>query len=99
MRTNPSSHLFWPCGLVLVQLVVDSSLGAAPLTWFPGPSLYDPVSAAATVSASGFGNVLVGGTAYFDGLSYPVYLIATNQYWSGFGYVNGVNVAGGAAVI
>ena len=57
------------------------------------------MSGAATVTSSDFGNVLVGGTAYFDGVSYPEYLITTNHYWSGFGQIYGVSVAGGAAVV
>jgi hypothetical protein len=61
--------------------------------------LNQPASAAATTTAPGFGNLLLGGTAFDQGVSYPAYLIATNSYWSGFGAVYSVNVGGGAAVI
>lgn len=97
MNTNGVSRLRHSAGLAL--LLTATGLRAAPVTWFPGPSLYDPISQAATVTASGFGNILVGGTDYYDGASYPVYLIATNSYWSGLGAVYSVNVAGGAAVV
>ena len=97
MKTN---HLFILGCLVGIALLFGvSSVCAAPLTWFPGPSLYDSLSEAATVTAPGFGNMIAGGTAYFDGVSYPEYLIATNSYWSGFGSLYFVSVAGGAAVI
>jgi hypothetical protein len=92
-----SSLLFRLSGVA--SLFIGAALCAAPLTWFPGPSLYDPTSRTATVTPSRYGNVLVGGTDYFDGYSYPEYLIATNNYWSGFGYLYSVNVACGAAVV
>ena len=45
-------------------------LPAAPLTWFPGPAMDYPGSAAATVVMPGLGNVVIAGsTAYPEGLS------------------------------
>ena len=38
---------FWVPSLVAVMLTVQ--LGAAPLTWFPGPAIDSPVSGAMTV--------------------------------------------------
>ena len=83
MKSNGVSLLRLSAGFALLLPAVGSR--AAPVTWFPGPSLYDPISRTAPVTAAGHGNVLVGGTDYYDGGSYPVYLIATNGYWSGFG--------------
>lgn len=69
------------------------------LTWFPGPTLFEPVSGAATVTVSSLGNVIIGGTSYYSFESYPEYLVATNLYWSGMLPMYSVNIAGGAAVI
>jgi len=55
-------------------------LCAAPLAWFPGPSLDTPFSGAATVVSSGLGNVLIGGDGYanyYYPLTYPENLTAT----------------------
>lgn len=61
-------------------LFVGAYLCAAPLTWFPGPSLDWPVSGAATVVSPGLGNVLIGGDALYS--PYAEGLIATNVYWT-----------------
>jgi len=54
------------------------------------------VSGAASVTAAGLGNVVIGGTSYYSGESYPEYLIATNLYWSGMPPLHSVNIAPGA---
>lgn len=93
-QSPPLLRLSW-----IFLLFAAARLSAAPVVWFPGPALDDAMSGSATVTASSHGNVVAGGTAYYDGVSYPEYLIATNDYWSGLGAVYSVNVAGGAAVI
>ena len=45
----------------VAALFVVLRLCAAPLTWFPGPSLVEPISAAATTVISGGNNLLIGG--------------------------------------
>jgi hypothetical protein len=71
---------------------------AAPLTWFPGPSLFEPISGGAAVVSPGLGNVIIGGTATFypAGESGPEYLNATNLSWSGLPIMSSVNISGGA---
>ena len=64
----------------IAPLFVGAGLSAAPLTWFPGPSLDWPVSGAATVVSPGLGNVLIGGDALYS--PYAEGLIATNIYWT-----------------
>lgn len=84
----------------LAPLLAGASLCAAPLTWFPGPTLDSPISSAATTVASGFGNVLIGGDSYYDGYGYPISylqnLIATNAYWGSLGALYSINIAPGA---
>jgi hypothetical protein len=65
-------------GVGLFLVLVATGVRAAPLTWFPGPSLDYANSSAATVVMSGYGNVVVGGdfSVYAEGL------IATNSYWT-----------------
>ena len=67
------------CRLLVITLLLFLTDGwAAPLTWFPGPSLDVPLSEAATTPTARYGNVLLGGDAgyYIQGL------VATNNYWS-----------------
>jgi hypothetical protein len=61
----------------IVPLSVGAGLGAAPLTWFPGPSLDAPRSGAATTIASGGDNLLIGGDS-----SAVQELAATNSGWT-----------------
>ena len=79
MKTNRLQKSFL-CLAVIAPLFVGVRLGAAPLTWFPGPSLDWPVSGAATVVSPGLGNVLIGGDALYS--PYAEGLIATNIYWT-----------------
>ena len=65
-------------GFALSLMFMVSGLHAAPLTWFPGPSLDYADSGAATVVLSGYGNVVIGG----DFSQYAEGLIATNIYWT-----------------
>ena len=66
------------CLAGIAPLFVGAGLCAAPLTWFPGPSLDAPLSGAATTVVSGGDNLLIGGD------SYPRFqeLAATNLYWT-----------------
>lgn len=68
------------------------SLGAAPLTWFPGPQLDWSDSSAATVSDPLLGNVLIGG----DYNPYPLGLVVTNIYWTPLAAMPGISIAAGA---
>ena len=65
-------------GLALLSALITTGLHAAPLTWFPGPSLDYADSAAATVVLSGYGNVVIGG----DYSPFAEGLIATNIDWT-----------------
>jgi hypothetical protein len=75
----------------IAPLFVGAHLCAAPLTWFPGPSLDYPGSDAATVVMPGLGNVVIAGTT-----AYPEGLIATNLYWTPLGQPFYGNIAPGA---
>ena len=79
-------------------LFCGAGLCAAPLTWFPGPSLGEPMSGAATV-VSGGNNFLTGGDAYanyFFPVSYPIGLAPTNAYWTYYSPFYSLNIAPGA---
>jgi hypothetical protein len=79
-------------GLVGITLsVVGASMSAAPLTWFPGPAMDYPGSAAATVVMPGLGNVVIAGTT-----AYPEGLVATNINWTPLGQPFYGNIAPGA---
>lgn len=73
-------------------LMLNASGWASPLTWFPGPPLYWPVSGAATVVVPGVGNVLLGG----DSGAYPISLAVTNANWAPLPALGSVVIAGGA---
>jgi hypothetical protein len=88
MKTN-SLQKFLLAGIA--PLLVGAHLCAAPLTWFPGPSLDYPGSDAATVVMPGLGNVVIAGTT-----AYPEGLIATNIYWTPLGQPFYGNIAPGA---
>lgn len=79
----------------IVPLFAGAGLCAAPLTWFPGPSLNEPVSGAATF-VSGGSNVVIGGTSYYGFESFPERLGAADIYWSGMPPLYSVNIAPGA---
>lgn len=84
----------------LLLWVIGGSAGAAPLTWFQGPTLDTPMSGAATVVFRG-NNVLVGGdaNAFYDyALTYPLSLAATNGYWNYLTPFYSVNIAPGAVL-
>ena len=87
-----------PALLLLTVLALAKPLHAAPLTWFPGPSLDTPLSRAAAVVANN-NNVVAGGVSDItpDGEGYLLSLAATNSYWSFLGYLSSVNIAPGAA--
>ncbi len=82
--------------VTIATLLIASGIGAAPLTWFPGPPLFEPLSGAASVAVPGRGNVVIGGTSYYSGESFPESLIATNSYWSGMAPLYSVNISPGA---
>jgi len=98
MKTNRSFPFGGLTGIA--ALFIGAGLGAAPLTWFPGPPIDTPISGAATV-VSGGNNLLVGGDAfgdYFFPVSYPLSLAATNIYWTYLSPFYSVNIAPGAVV-
>src|SRR5262245_52430991 len=80
--------------------ILGASLSAAPLSWFPGPGLYTPMSGAAAVVNRG-NNIIVGGDAYefYDyPITYPLSLAATNSYWISLSPYYSLNIAPGAVV-
>ena len=77
-------------------LFIHAALSAAPLTWFPGPSLDTPVSGAATTVAGSLGNLVIGGTSDYYFESYPESLVATNIYWTPLPPMYNVRIAPGA---
>ena len=87
--------MFFLAGMVI--LFGNARLGAAPLTWFPGPAIDAPLSGAMTV-VSGGNNILVGGDSYYAPNSYPQSLAATNAYWNYLYTLYAVSIAGGAVV-
>ena len=91
MKTN-RLHKLLLCLVGIAPLLVGACLCAAPLTWFPGPALDYPGSAAATVVVSSLGNVVIAGDT-----AYPEGLLATNSYWTPLGQpFYGANIAPGA---
>jgi hypothetical protein len=83
----------------ITPMFVGAQLCAAPLTWFPGPSVDPPFSGAATIVASGLGNVLIGGDGfayYYYALTYPESLAATNLYWNFLPAIYSLRIAPGA---
>src|SRR5580704_12108397 len=78
MKTNSFRLCNRQTGVALFFILIVAGMHAAPLTWFPGPSLDYANSDAATVVMSGYGNVVIGGdfSAYAEGL------VATNIYWT-----------------
>ncbi len=98
MKTNRLQR-FLPRLAGIAPLYAGACLCAAPLTWFPGPTIDPPFSGAATAVFSGLGNVLIGGDGYSDyyyPLTYPENLIATNQYWNYLSPLYSLNIAPGA---
>ena len=95
MKTNRA--LTFRSLVLSLPLFIGTALWAAPLTWFPGPTLDTPVSEAATLVYNG-NNVLIGG--YSDyltyGYTYPFSLSATNAYWNYLPAIYSVNIAPGA---
>lgn len=74
------------------SLILGLNVTGAPLTWFPGPPLNTQISGAATTVVGGYGNVLIGGDAYFT-----EYLIATNASWGNLTGISPAHIGGGAA--
>src|SRR5260221_1312838 len=93
MKTSLSFPIRGLMGIAV--LFTGAGLCAAPLTWFPGPSLNEPISGAATFVSAG-NNVLIGGTSFYSPSSYPQSLAATNSYWSFLPVLYSVSIAGGA---
>ena len=75
--------------------MMSAGLWAAPLAWFPGPSLDNALSGAAAVIARG-NNLLIGGNSLEFPSSYPQSLGATNAYWTYLPELSGVRIAPGA---
>ena len=74
-------------------------VAAAPLAWFPGPSVDAPFSGAVAVVFPRLGNVLIGGDGFADyyyPLTYPESLAATNLYWNYLPAIYSLNIAPGA---
>jgi hypothetical protein len=94
MKTTGSFALRRLAGMA--PMFVHAALCAAPLTWFPGPSLDTPASGAATTIAGSLGNLVIGGTSYFSFESYPESLVATNIYWTPLPPIYSVRIAPGA---
>jgi len=84
------------CLTGIAPLFVGAGLCAAPLTWFPGPSLDTPISGAAATIVSGGNNLLIGGDSYYYPFSYPHSLAATNIYWTYLPAMYSVRIAPGA---
>jgi hypothetical protein len=92
-----TSRSFLDSGLMGIALMfVGSGLGAAPLTWFPGPSLDSPLSGAATTLFAGGANLLIGGDSSYVFQSYPQSLASTNLYWNYLPALYGLRIAPGA---
>ena len=92
-----TSRSFLDSGLMGIALMfVGSGLGAAPLTWFPGPALDTPLSGAATTVISGGTILLIAGDTPYYAQSFPQSLAATNIYWTYLPAMNGVRIAPGA---
>ena len=83
----------------IAPLFIGAHLYAAPLAWFPGPSVDPPFSGAATTMVSSRGNVLIGGDGfayYYFPLTYPESLAATNLYWNYLPAIDTLRIAPGA---
>ena len=80
MRTN--FFLRFSCLIGVTSLNAWTDLSAAPLTWFPGPSLNMPISQAATTVGSGLGNVLIAGESLGYPQAFAQSLVATNSVWT-----------------
>jgi len=97
MKTH--GFILWRCLLGLALLIAPHGLRASPLTWFPGPSLDEPVSGAATVVNSG-ANLLIGGDSFS-----VRQLGATNIYWTyelpfyNTAYAAGAVASGGLIIV
>jgi hypothetical protein len=92
-----TSRSFLDSGLMGIALMfVGSGLGAALLTWFPGPSLDSPLSGAATTLFAGGANLLIGGDSSYVFQSYPQSLASTNIYWTYLTPMYGIRIAPGA---
>ena len=91
MNGNASQSRRWILtGLGFLMLNVSGR--ASPLTWFPGPPLYWPLSGAATTVVPGLGNVVIGG----DSVYYPLSLAVTNASWAPMPSMGTVAIGAGA---
>src|SRR5258708_40242294 len=66
MRSN---RLMFLTGIA--PLFIRAHLCAAPLAWFPGPALNDPISGASTTAISGGTTLLSARDYYYSPYSYP----------------------------
>ena len=80
----------------IAPLFIGAALGAAPLTWFPGPPLDTPISGAATTTLPGGANLLIGGDSYYYPFSSPLSLGATDTFWTYQPALYSVRVSPGA---
>jgi hypothetical protein len=94
MKTRLAFLCSW-LSRITALLLLGTNLFAAPLAWFPGPSLNEPLSGAATIVASG-GIILIGGDTFFDSFSYPQKLTITNAYWTYLPALDSVRISAGA---
>jgi len=92
MNGNPSLRFQWLAGSA--PLLLATALCAAPLTWFPGPSLNFPISGAVAVVVSDKSNILIGGDSYNE--NFPQSLAATNLAWTYLPALYCVRIAPGA---
>src|ERR1039457_6132143 len=83
------------CLAGIALLFAGAGLYAAPLTWFPGPSLDEPLSGAAAL-VSGGNILLIGGDSNYLSPSYPQSLGATNLYWTYLPPIDEVRITPGA---
>ncbi len=89
---------FIRCLTWTLPCLLGAGLNAAPLAWFPGPSLGSARSDAATVIASDGGNLLIAGDS-----PQVQELLATSQYWNYgvafYGTQIGAGAVGGGEMI
>ena len=89
------SSLFFAYAFALIVTPSLQSLHAAPLAWFPGPSLDWPVSGAAATTISGGSILLVGGESFNAPNASPKSLAVTNLSWNYLPVMYGATIAPG----
>jgi hypothetical protein len=88
---NASHSFLLRCLTGISSLLIATGLDAAPLTWFPGPTLWDARSGSAAVLRSGGANLLIAGDS-----STVQALFATNSAWTYFSPFSDTRIAPGA---